>query len=267
MAANFWQSSHCNNWLFDRNALINSEGREMDRKYFDEGIQIYDILNIGFCQYIQVLGRILKYRQRVVSTACVYFKRFYLKNSFAMFDPCLIAPTVLYLSVKVEEHEPQSHPVSRFNELLSKGVDVGGFVIRSAYRDIDIMKMEYLVLEVLDCQLIVYHPYRPLLQFADDAKASECVQTAWQLINDSYRTDLSLMYPPYLIAIACLYLAGGVHKRNMDQWLSQLRVDPEEVQAIVQEILSYFETAEKFDLRSSLPPLCERIRTLIGSES
>ena len=27
------------------------------------------------------------------------------------------------------------------------------------------------------------------------------------IINDTYRTDLSLMYPPYLIAIACLYLA------------------------------------------------------------
>lgn len=39
---------------------------------------------------------------RVVSTACVFFKRFYLNASFCEFDPRLVAPTVLFVAAKVE---------------------------------------------------------------------------------------------------------------------------------------------------------------------
>ncbi len=52
---------------------------------------------------IQKLGKLLKLKQRVIATAIVFFKRFYLKSSFVDFDPRLIAPTTLFLAAKSEE--------------------------------------------------------------------------------------------------------------------------------------------------------------------
>ena len=52
---------------------------------------------------LQELGLRLGLRQRIISTAQVFFKRFYLKASFVQFDPRLVAPTVLFVAAKVEE--------------------------------------------------------------------------------------------------------------------------------------------------------------------
>ena len=45
----------------------------------------------------------VKLRQRVISSAVVFFKRFYLNRSFGEFDPRIIAPTMLFVAAKVEE--------------------------------------------------------------------------------------------------------------------------------------------------------------------
>lgn len=54
----------------------------------------------------------------------------------------------------------------------------------------------------MDCCLIVYQPYRPLLQMIQDiGHEDQLLSLAWRLVNDSLRTDLCLLYPPYQIAI------------------------------------------------------------------
>lgn len=45
-------------------------------------------------------GKHLNLRQRIISTAIVYFKRFYLDQSFIEFDPYLVSITMLFLSAK-----------------------------------------------------------------------------------------------------------------------------------------------------------------------
>lgn len=40
---------------------------------------------------------------RVAATACVFFRRFYLRNDFCAVDPRAVAPAALYLAGKVEE--------------------------------------------------------------------------------------------------------------------------------------------------------------------
>lgn len=45
----------------------------------------------------------LKLRHRVVATACVYFRRFYIEYSFCEFEPALIGATCIQLASKVEE--------------------------------------------------------------------------------------------------------------------------------------------------------------------
>jgi cyclin C len=41
-----------------------------------------------------------------------------------------------------------------------------------------------------------------------------CEEIAWEIVNDSYRTDLCLLHPPYHIAIAALYIACVLKGHN-----------------------------------------------------
>jgi len=55
------------------------------------------------------------------------------------------------------------------------------------------------------------------------------------LVNDSYWTDLCLLFPPHIIAISCLYLAvvskegDDKKKEAMIQWFAELNINLDEV--------------------------------------
>ena len=72
---------------------------------------------------------------------------------------------------------------------------------------------------MMDCCLIVYHPYRPLMQFVSDLSDDTLLPVAWRIINDTYRSDICLLYPPYLIALACLHMAAVMKKKDIKAWL------------------------------------------------
>ena len=56
------------------------------------------------------------------------------------------------------------------------------------YRTNHISECEFLLLEMLDCCLIVYHPYRPLTQYVSDLGQQDSIlPTAWRIVNDTYR--------------------------------------------------------------------------------
>jgi cyclin C len=70
------------------------------------------------------------------------------------------------------------------------------------YRTNHILECEFYLLENLDCCLIVYQPYRPLLQLIQDiGQEDQLLALAWRVVNDSLRTDVCLLYPPYQIAL------------------------------------------------------------------
>jgi len=75
------------------------------------------------------------------------------------------------------------------------------------YRTNHILECEFYLLEHLDCCLIVYQPYRPLLTLIQDVGPDDQLLTlTWRIINDSLRTDVCLLYPPYQIAIGKLQI-------------------------------------------------------------
>eukprot|EP00195_Chlamydomonas_chlamydogama_P017238 CAMPEP_0202902582 /NCGR_PEP_ID=MMETSP1392-20130828/16936_1 /ASSEMBLY_ACC=CAM_ASM_000868 /TAXON_ID=225041 /ORGANISM="Chlamydomonas chlamydogama, Strain SAG 11-48b" /LENGTH=186 /DNA_ID=CAMNT_0049589369 /DNA_START=525 /DNA_END=1085 /DNA_ORIENTATION=- len=70
-------------------------------------------------------------------------------------------------------------------------------------------------MEDLDFTLIVYSPYRPLKLFLHDAGLAQPLgQRSWAVLNDSYRTSVSLMHPPHLVALACIIVAAGMLRRE-----------------------------------------------------
>lgn len=189
-------------------------------------------LNAHFLSVIQTLGEQLKLRQQVIATATVYFKRFYARNSLKCIDPLLLAPTCIFLASKVEEFGVISNSrlittcqtVSEYlfcivtyilflnvyffwyNKecfFLSVKNKFGyAYSQEFPYRTNHILECEFYLLENLDCCLIVYQPYRPLLQLVQDIGHEEQLLTlSWRIVNDSLRTDVCLLYPPYQIAI------------------------------------------------------------------
>ena len=139
-----------------------------------------------------------------------------------------MSPTCILLASKVEEFGVISN-----NRLIStcqtviKNKFSYAYPNEFPYRINHVLECEFYLLELMDCCLILYHPYRPLLQYMQDIKEyKECKETnsnggsnntssstssssnkddilniSWTVANDTYRTDIPLLYPPHLIAI------------------------------------------------------------------
>lgn len=55
------------------------------------------------------------------------------------------------------------------------------------------------------------------------------VGVARTLVNDSYRLDMCLLHPPYLIALAAIYIGCAYIKRDVTEWFDLLNVDTAQV--------------------------------------
>lgn len=198
MAGNFWHSSHYQQWILDKQDLIRE--RQHDLQILSE--EEHQKLFIFFANLVQVLGEQLKLRQQVIATATVYFKRFYARNSLKSIDPLLLAPTCIFLASKVEEFGviSNSRLVSTCQTVIKNKFSYA-YSQEFPYRTNHILECEFYLLENLDCCLIVFQPYRPLLQLVNDVGPNEdqLLTLTWRIINDSLRTDVSLLYPPYQV--------------------------------------------------------------------
>ena len=262
MAGNFWQSSHYQQWMLDKQDL--QRERQPDIKYIREmggDEDDYQKVMIFFSNFIQTLGEQLKFRQQVIATATVYFKRFYARNSLKSIDPLLMAPTCVFLSSKVEEFGVISN-----SRLLSTCQTVVKNRFQYAwtqeypYRINQILECEFYLLELMDCCLIMYHPYRPLLQYvADMGNDDELLSLAWRIVNDSLRTDVCLLYPPYLVALSCLHMACVIKEKDTKQWFAELSVDMDKVLEITRYVLNFYELWKKYKEKEDIAGILAKI--------
>ncbi|KAH6899444.1 cyclin-like protein [Coprinopsis sp. MPI-PUGE-AT-0042] len=251
MATDFWVSSHHKRWIVDRGAL--KQARAEDLQYVDDP-QYLDFLAIYFANIIARLGKKLQLRQRVIATATVFFRRFYLKNLYCATDPFLVISACLYVAAKAEEFPAHIKSViTESRTMFTQHYGVKNFPSDNT----KLAEMEFYLVSDLQSDLVVYHPYRTLLALcktssgeetsdgeegeegeeeeAGELSASaagtgvekgarywgtgegklvlskEALQIAWSIINDTYRSELCLLYPPHLIAVAALYLTFILH--------------------------------------------------------
>ena len=67
---------------------------------------------------------------------------------------------------------------------------------------------EFFLISEMNSQLIVHHPYRTLQELQNTLHmAQEDVSLAWSIINDSYLTDIPLIFPPHIVAVTAIFLA------------------------------------------------------------
>lgn len=237
MATDFWASSHYKRWIVDRATL--KESRSDDLQYVDDP-EYLDFFGIFFANVITKLGKKLNFRQRVIATAIVFFRRFYIKNPYCETDPFIVIAACCYVAGKAEES-----PVHIKNMVAEARLFFSQQPYGVKYFPSDnskLAEMEFYLVADLECDLTVFHPYRTLLAICKKESSNDlqteagevgvgvddgprywgsgdgqlelpddAFQLAWSIINDTYRSDLCLLYPPHLLAITALYLTVVLH--------------------------------------------------------
>ncbi|RUS79738.1 hypothetical protein EGW08_012511 [Elysia chlorotica] len=234
----------------------------------------YQKVMILFANVIQALGEHLKFRQQVIATATVYFKRFYARYQmlFKMqhYFTCFIGMAALAFRIfhKVSDVMPLSFVIVFFPVKNKFGHAFNG---EYPYRIQHVMECEFYLLEMMDCCLIMYHPYRPLTKFcADIGSEMELLPVAWRMINDCLRTDIPLLYPPYLIALenssdtpydnnSCLHLASIVKQKDIKAWCAELSVDNDKVMEITKTMVGLYEMWKTYDEKKEIQPILAKM--------
>lgn len=203
MAANYWDSSQHKFWTFTKSELAETR-KEMEKLnqqlYIRYPTPDRRLMSIYFQQQLGKLARRMSLRQQALATAQIYIKRFYLRAEMRKTNPYLIMATAVYLACKMEEC-PQ-HIRLMLGEAARQWPELG---ITETSK---IGECEFALISTLSSRLICHHPYRSLSELAPGfGLSNDEIQLAHSIINDSYNTDLALLYPPHVLAVIAIFLA------------------------------------------------------------
>jgi cyclin C len=132
-------------------------------------------------------------------------------------NPYLVMATALYLACKMEECPLHIRVVVSEAKNMWPGtqrLDTGAEDLLTSTTEFivsDISKVgecEFFLISEMNCQLIVHHPYRTLMDLQSTLNmAQDEVSLSWSIINDHYLTDITLLFPPHVMAVTAIFLA------------------------------------------------------------
>ncbi|KNC51963.1 cyclin-C [Thecamonas trahens ATCC 50062] len=238
MAGNFWASSQRDVWLLETASEADlGVGDSLDAT-------VATLLGIYFPQKIQELGKRLHLPQVVIATAIVYFKRFYTRHTLETVSPFTMLAAAVFVACKVDEcPQKLASLVKQVTEILKSSFP------RVTVTAEDVATTEISLLATLEYSLVVFHPYTALKDYVADAGlADELLETAWYIVNDSYCTAVFLYFPPYLIALAAIYMAGAINRAessnsiSVAEWFGSMMVDMAEVHTVAAHLVTLYDT-------------------------
>lgn len=160
-----------------------------------------------------------KFPHKVIATALIYLKRFYLAYSTVEYNPRDLMVTCIYLACKIEEHYIGAEELCRHAKVNPEMV----------------LRRELTLLQGVKFDLICYAPYRAVTGFLEDIE--ECRKQGTADLDDSLKhcsqenmhmlkhkvlggvealmcSDAPLMFPPGLLALAAL--RSGCKRMNLE---------------------------------------------------
>lgn len=137
-------------------------------------------------RFIIQMGLEMKLRYDTMATGVVYMHRFYMRHSFKPFSRYVTAASCLFLAGKVEETP------KKCKDILKIAKDVMSdqqFLTFGEDPKETVMIMERILLQTINFDLQVDHPYKHLLKYAKSLRGADddiqkMVQMAWTFIND-----------------------------------------------------------------------------------
>ncbi|XP_014219448.1 cyclin-K [Copidosoma floridanum] len=175
-------------------------------------------------RFIVDCGREITKVYNTFATGVVFFHRFYMFRSFKTFPPYVTAACCLYLAGKVEETPKRCKDIIKTAKALLNEKDFASFGEDPVE---EVMAMERILLQTIKFDLIVFHPYFFLKKYIKCLKANkellqEVLQMAWNFVNDSLCTTLSIEWEPEIVAIASIHLAGKLCKLKISGWTGRI---------------------------------------------
>ena len=171
-------------------------------------------------RFIIKVGLEMSLRYDTMATGVVYMHRFYMRHSFKTFYRFVTACSCLFLAGKVEETPKKCRDIIK----TAKGcMTPAQFEKFGADPRENVMIMERILLQTINFDLQVDHPYQHLLNYTktlrgetNQEQCSTMVQMAWTFINDSLCTMICLQWEPEIVAIAVMFLAGKLSKFDLE---------------------------------------------------
>ncbi|XP_041130014.1 cyclin-L2-like [Polyodon spathula] len=205
-----------------------------------------------------------------MATGQILFQRFFYCKSFVKHSMEYIGMACLHLASKIEE-EPRRvrdvlnvfhrlRQIKQRRKLFPLPLDVSYICLKN-----QVIKAERRVLKELGFCVHVKHPHKIIvmyIQVLELEKNKSLVQTAWNYMNDSLRTDVFLRFSPESIACACVYLAARalqIPLPNRPHWFLLFGVEEAGIREVCQRILQAMDGASKTPL-SSLELLVQQCR-------
>ncbi|XP_036715446.1 cyclin-L2 isoform X6 [Balaenoptera musculus] len=193
-----------------------------------------------------------------MATGQVLFQRFFYTKSFVKHSMEHVSMACVHLASKIEEAPRRIRDVinvfHRLRHLREKKKPVP-LLLDQDYVNLknQIIKAERRVLKELGFCVHVKHPHKIIvmyLQVLECERNRHLVQTSWNYMNDSLRTDVFVRFQPESIACACIYLAARtleIPLPNRPHWFLLFGATEEEIQEICLKILQLY-TRKKVDL-------------------
>ncbi|KAJ2451112.1 hypothetical protein GGI03_006912 [Coemansia sp. RSA 2337] len=160
----------------------------------------------------------------VKATAINFMKRFYLHNVVFDYQPKHIMLTCFYLATKVENAFMK---IEDFIRPLADAEAKRGS--KTQTKSDDVLGLEFIVIQSLQFELAVHHPYRAaygfyldMQTFIDEKDAlRETYERTAHYIDKSLYTDLVFHYQPSQIALGAFKLAAKEKDLDIDLYLTQ----------------------------------------------
>lgn len=245
MCANYLGSTQKRRWTFTKDQLLRTRGDPLQ----------FARLRLFLAEQMATFAARLSMRQRVVATGQVFMSRMLVRTDIGAINPYLLMATCLYVSSRVEELPVHMRTVS--SEARQQWPL---FMPVEAWH---IAECEFYILAELETCLVVYHPYSALLRLSTDLRLVQSeLQACWAVINDSYATDVPLLYAPHVIAFTAVYVVlvlktslvpnrpADKVKRRLDTLSrfmgSRKSLDIKAVITCIQELLSLYALKAKF---------------------
>ena len=138
-------------------------------------------------RFIIKVGQEMKLRYDTLATGVVYMHRFYMCHSFTNFYRYVTACSCLFLAGKVEETPKKCKDIIKVAKAHMTDSQFAKF---GEDPKETVMIMERILLQTINFDLQVDHPYKHLLRYAKclqsehQEELEKIVQMAWTFIND-----------------------------------------------------------------------------------
>jgi len=214
-----------------------------------------DLRNMGG-ELIAKAGIYLRLPQVAIASAQVLFQRFFFAKSFVACDMQTAAKASIWLASKIEENVRRVRDVINvFNFLENQrdGKNTDPIPLDQHYWAIkrEVIKMEHRILAELGFCVHVQHPHKIIVMYLEilDKKNNKAfIQTAWNYMNDSFRTTVFCEYQPETIACACIFLAARMLKIALPSepnWYEIFDATTEKIETIALKILKLYSKQQR----------------------